>query len=164
MSFFFPSKSCISHCYCCASFFIRHARPISYIIIVIHFDSVFVVEMGGVSSKITQATRFDTNELFTDLLILVMSIIRFLLERKKKNVLYLFSCHFNSIRTLRSVEDDNRFFDDEDLDCPKRRDRRHTDQQLSQLAEERERNRYSFPLSISFSPLTLTSSMIIFEL
>ena len=94
--------------------------------------------MGGVSSKITQATRFDTNELFTDLLILDMSIIRFLLQSKKKRFVS-FSCHFNSIRPLRrSVEDDNRFFDDEDLDCPKRRDRRHTDQQLSQSAEERE--------------------------
>ena len=44
----------------------------------------FVVEMGGVSSKITQATRFDTNELFTDLLIHYMSIIRFILKSREK--------------------------------------------------------------------------------
>ncbi len=137
--------------------------------IIIHFwlfflfcCSLYVVEMGGVSSKITQATHICTDELFTDKMILYiyMSVIRFVVlssSRVKKFVMVddnFLSCHSNSIKPLNILViimkwSDNRFLvffsplntvRVNELDCPQRWDMRHASmvyyQQLSEFNKD----------------------------
>jgi hypothetical protein len=141
------------------------------------FDSFFfcvVVEMGGVSSKITQATYIYTDELFTNQMILY---VHHPVYCTKKNPDDFFSCHFNSILNhfmflviiiiIKMKCQSNILLDTvgvrvNELDCLQRWDRRHASivyyQQLSQFNKDE----YIFLPYISLSGAYIIE-MIVFD-